>query len=139
MMAPRRRKIFDQGGNQEVRLKKEEIDAAFSSRVENYGRRKLLHCFHPTVAASVALPWVDWVIAMLNHQKGGRTQFAVKMQCSRCGHNGSSLWEEASLPNPRCIPPTLLNLVDGFYQRVKKSDRGVLEVVCDRCGKTWPD
>jgi hypothetical protein len=76
---------------------------------------------------------------MLNNQQGQSTQFAVKIHCSKCGNTGSSLWEEASLPNPSGAPPTLLNLIDGFYQRVKKSDRGVLEVVCDKCGKTWPD
>ena len=68
-----------------------------------------------------------------------RKQFPVKMQCPKCQHTGTAIWEEVRSPNPQELQPILLSLHERFYHRAKQAEIGVTEVVCDKCGTVQPE
>ena len=59
------------------------------------------------------------------------SQFTVTIRCPRCGHVGSSLWEET--PGG----PQLVEL-NGFYERLAKKQPWTIETVCGACDRAQP-
>jgi hypothetical protein len=68
-----------------------------------------------------------------------RAQFSVDIHCPKCKRAGKAIWEEAATPNPRGLKPSLVNLPDGFVQRMRRNLANVPEVICKDCGVAVPD
>lgn len=68
-----------------------------------------------------------------------RTRFTVKIECPKCKQTGIAIWEEAAAPNPHGLEPTLVEIPEGFYQRVRKNLLHVPELVCGLCGAIISD
>ena len=68
-----------------------------------------------------------------------RERFPVPMVCPKCKQVGLAVWEEAALPNPAGLWPTLISLPEGFYHRVQNNNSAEPEIVCGKCGAVQPD
>ena len=67
-----------------------------------------------------------------------RDQFTILLKCG-CGQTGTAVWEENSTVTPAGPETYLVSLTDGFYERIRKSDRRSIELVCQNCGTVMPD
>jgi hypothetical protein len=69
-----------------------------------------------------------------------RERFSVPVKCGRCGQQGTIVWEEnAGDALSRGPQTTLVSISSGFYERVARSHRGSVEIVCQRCNTVLPD
>jgi len=75
---------------------------------------------------------------MPGSERPTRDQFTIPLKC-RCGQTGTAVWEENGAVSPAGPQPYLVNLSDGFYERIKKKDRKSIELVCARCGAAQPE
>ncbi len=62
-----------------------------------------------------------------------RDQFTIPIKCI-CGLTGSAVWEENSSITVFGPEASLVSLSDDFYERMKKKDLSIIEIVCRKCG-----
>lgn len=68
-----------------------------------------------------------------------RDQFHTKLECGRCGAKGDALWEENGGITPQGPLGQLIQLSEGFFQRMRKTHQGEPEIACVKCGKIHGD
>ncbi len=64
--------------------------------------------------------------------------FSTPIKCPKCKATGSATWDgplEPALNRPRFM---LMSVSDGFYERAKKQNRSLTEIVCGTCGTIVP-
>lgn len=76
---------------------------------------------------------------MAEEQSSDRLRFPVVIECPRCKHSGSVIWEEAAEPNPDGLKPKLVTLPHGFYQKPREGIPGAPQIVCGQCDFVLPD